>query len=174
MSLHTIICSLKEVQNISHLNGEFIRLLRWIWLNTLHLWWVWNIKESWSLYLHICILWTVLSHSVLWDSASPVWWALVDIKRVRRFGVRAHIHRSLSLLSKGCHWLVTKGKFNVVWYVRHSSTRANYLDQQVVYKTIHEQRYILPVFCQQTHEKTKHNYSCCTIGTVHFKEEEMI
>lgn len=26
------------------------------------------------------------------------WWALVDIKRVRRLGVRVHIHRSLSLM----------------------------------------------------------------------------
>lgn len=32
----------------------------------------------------------------------PGWWVLVDINRVRRFGVRAHIHRSLSLLSTGC------------------------------------------------------------------------
>lgn len=33
-----------------------------------------------------------------WTCGESGWWALVDIKRVRRLGVRAHIHRSLSLI----------------------------------------------------------------------------
>ena len=43
--------------------------------------------------------------------SSPAWWVLVDVKRVRLLGVRAQIHRSLSLLptasswQRGTHWL---------------------------------------------------------------------
>lgn len=122
MFLHTIICSLQEVQNISHFNGEFIRLLRWIWLNALHLWRVWYFSQKDKTYNYICALTNVFTYSIVWYFVfgcylSPVWWELVDIKRVRRFGVRAHIHRNLSLLSNGYHWLVTKGEFSDVQYV---------------------------------------------------------
>lgn len=36
---------------------------------------------------------------VIFVYVSPGWWALVDMNRVRRFGVRAQIQRSLSLLA---------------------------------------------------------------------------
>lgn len=56
-----------------------------------------GINHRWVILIAPCL--HIKDHTQLvLCSFSPGWWALVDIKRVRRLGVRAHIHRSLSLL----------------------------------------------------------------------------